>query len=227
MTMSRLIPTAIALVLALLPSLASAQNSSAIVHEAARPIKSGDGRVASFWWLPQEYWEQVARELAIPAEEQEKVRVAFRDYLLVAALESKLDAAQKPTYASIAEIVDRAEFYRNGKKLEVLREVNPEVARLTASLVYLLRASLSGLGEGLRVLPLANVDAKGNPILAGAAPGELRLEYRFDDSGPAHAVMWRAPFTAIAGTNKCPKGGEELEASWAWCPWHGVKLGDD
>lgn len=224
MTMSRLISTAVVLVLALAASIASAGNSSAVVHETARPIKSGDGRVASFWWLPQEYWEQVAKELGIPAEEQEKVRVAFRDYLIVGALESKLDAQGKPSYASIAEVVGRAEFYRNGRKVEVLRDMNPEVARLAESLVYLLRASLAGLGGGLRLLPLANVDAKGNPILAGTASGELRLEYRFDDSGPVHEVLWRAPFTAIAGVQKCPKGGEELEANWAYCPWHGVKL---
>ena len=37
-------------------------------------------------------------------------------------------------------------------------------------------------------------------------------------------MNWRAPFTAIAGAKKCPKGGEALEANYAYCPWHGVKL---
>jgi hypothetical protein len=152
------------------------------------------------------------------------VRVVFRDYLLVGALESKLNADKKPGFATIAEIVKRAKFYRNGEEIQVLRDVNPELARLTPSLVYLLRASLAGLGDGLRLLPLANVDAKGNPILSGGAPGELRLEFRFDETGPIQQVHWRAPFTAIAGTKKCPKGGEALEASYSYCPWHGVRV---
>jgi hypothetical protein len=166
----------------------------------------------------------VAKELGIPAEEQAKVRVVFRDYLLVGAFESKLNTEKKPEFATIAEIVKRAKFYRNGEEIAVLRDVNPELARLTPSLVYLLRASLAGLGGGLRLLPLANVDAKAKTILSGAAPGELRLEYRFDEAGPAQEVIWRSPLTAIAGAKRCPKGGEMLEANYAYCPWHGVKV---
>lgn len=209
---------------ALVPGSARAGNSTDIVRESARTLESGDGRVAGFWWLPQEYWEQVAKELGIPAEDQEKVRIVFRDYLLVGAFESKLNTGKKAEFASIAELAKRATFYRGGEKVAVLRDVNPELARLAPSLVYLLRASLAGVGEGLRLLPLANVDAKGNPILAGGRPGELRLEYRFDESGPMQEISWRAPFTALVGAKKCPKGGEALEASYAYCPWHGVKL---
>ncbi len=203
--------------------LARADNSSGIVRESARTLEGGEGRVASFWWLPQEYWELVAKELEVPAEEQEKVRTAFRNYLFVAALESKL-TDQKPQFATIKEIVERSRFYRDGEQIEVLREVTPEVVRISPSLVYLLRASLGPLGEGLRLLPLSNVDAKGNPVLTGGAPGELRIEYRFDEKSEPRAMYWRAPLTAIAGAKKCPKGGEPLEASFRWCPWHGERV---
>ncbi len=206
------------------PTAARAGNSSDIVRESARALEGGGGRVASFWWLPQEYWELVAKELSIPAEEQAKVRTVFRDYLLVGALESKLNTDKKAEFATIAELVKRAKFYRDGLEIEVLRDVSPEMVRMVPSLVYLLRASLGGLGEGLRLLPLPNVDAKGNPILSGGAPGELRIEYRFDESGPMQEVSWRAPLTSIAGAKKCPTGGEPLEANFSYCPWHGVKV---
>ncbi len=213
-----------ALALLLAPLARAAGNSSKIVRESAQTLEGGDGRVASFWWLPQEYWEQVAKELNVSAEEQAKVRTAFRDYLLVAALETRLETDKKPQFATIADVVQRAKFFRDGKQIEVLREVSPEVVRLSPSLVYLLRTSLGGLGEGLRLLPLPNVDAQGNPILTGNAPGELRIEYRFDEKSPAQSVYWRAPLTSIAGTRKCPKGGEPLEANFAYCPWHGEKV---
>ncbi len=213
------------LVATLAPWSARAGSSTDIMRETARPLEGGGGHVASFWWLPQEYWEQVAKELKLPAADQEKVRVVFRDYLLVGAFDMKLSADKKPELASIPEIVKHASFYRDGEKIEVLRDANPELVRLTRSLVVLLRASLGGMGEGLRLLPLPNVDAQGKPILSGRAPGELRLEYRFDEAGPAQEVYWRAPITAIAGAKKCPKGGEMLEASFEYCPWHGVKLG--
>jgi len=209
--------------LLLAPLAARAGDSSDILGETARNLEGGNGRVASFWWLPQEYWELVAKELAIPAEEQEKVRTLFRDYALVGALETRLTTDKKPEFATIAEIAKRGTFLRNGEEVEVLRDVNPELARLVPSLVYLLRASLSGLGEGLRILPLPNVDAKGNPILTGSSRGELKIVYRFDESATPQEVIWRAPLTAIAGAKKCPTGGERLEANWDFCPWHGVK----
>jgi len=213
----------IALVLA--PFVARAGDSSDIVNETARNLEGGNGRVASFWWLPQEYWERAAKELEIPAEEQEKVRTLFRDYVLVGALDTRLAASdKKPEFATIGEIAKRSTFLRNGEEVEVLRDVNPELVRLVPSLVYLLRASLSGLGEGLRLLPLPNLDAKGNPILTGDKRGELKLVYRFDDSATPQEVIWRAPLTAVAGAKKCPKGGEKLEANWDYCPWHGVKV---
>ena len=208
----------------LVSPLARAGNSTEIVRETARTLEGGDGRVASFWWLPQEYWELVAKELNVSAEEQAKVRIAFRDYLLVGALESKLNTDKKPEFATIAEIAKRAKFYRDGVEVEVLRDVNPDVVRLSPSLVYLLRTSLGALGEGLRLLPLANVDPKGNPILSGSAPGELRIEYRFDEKSAPQSMYWRAPLTSIAGAKKCPTGGEPLEASYAYCPWHGEKV---
>ncbi|MGH2901855.1 MAG: hypothetical protein ACRDMZ_24490 [Solirubrobacteraceae bacterium] len=210
--------------LLLAPLSARAGDSSDIVNESSRTVEGGKGRVASFWWLPQEYWELAAKELEIPAEEQAKVRTLFRDYVLVGALETQLSSTdKKPEFASIADVAKRATFFRDGEQVEVLREVNPELARLVPSLVYLLRASLSGLGDGLRLLPLPNLDAKGNPILTGNARGELKPLYRFDESSPPQEVIWHAPLTAIAGAKKCPKGGEKLEANWDFCPWHGVK----
>ena len=165
---------------------ARAGNSTDIVRETARTLEGGGGRVASFWWLPQEYWELVAKELGIPAEEQAKVRTVFRDYLLVGALESKLNTDKKPEFASIADLAKRAKFYRNGEEVEVLRDVNPELARLAPSLVYLLRASLGGLGEGLRLLPLS----------------ERRREGQSD---PLGATARRAAASSSASTKPAPR----------------------
>lgn len=217
-------PSLLAIVLLLLPITARAGDSTDIVRETTRTLEAGGGRMATFWWLPQEYWELAAKELKLPAEEQEKVRVIFRDYLIVGALETKLNLEKKSEFASISEIVGRAKFYRNGQEVAVLRDVNPELARLVPSLVYLLRASLGGLGEGLRLLPLANVDAKGTRILTGDTPGILELEYRFDPDAKPQEAYWHAPFTSIVGATKCPKGGESLDASFEFCPWHGVKV---
>jgi hypothetical protein len=203
---------------------AAATNSSEIATETARTAQEGGTRVANFWWLPPEYWSVTARELELPPEEQAKIEKLFRDYVIVAAIDADVSEKHKPVLAPIADIVKRSHFKRGGETLEVLREVNPEVSKLVPTLVYFLRASLGPLGEGLRLLPLGNVDAKGNEALSATAPGELELDFRFTEDGPVHEFHWHAPLTSVAGPRKCPKGGEPLEASWTYCPWHGVKL---
>jgi hypothetical protein len=222
--MNRIAALVLSAGLALLPLRVLAANSSEIAAETARSLQEGSAHVANFWWLPPEYWELAAKELDRPAEEQAKVAKLFGDYVIIGVVDADVAPKKEPTLASIADIVKRSRFSRNGETLEVLREVNPEVAKLVPTLVYLLRASLGTLGGGLRLLPLANVDPKGNPVLTASSPGELALEFRFTDDGPVHDIRWHAPLTSLLGERKCPKGGEPLEASWNYCPWHGVKL---
>jgi hypothetical protein len=222
--MKRFAVAAVALA-ALFSTLARAElNSSQIAGEMQRTVQEGAKHVAEFWWLPPEYWITVAKELELSADEQAKVIKFFGDYAIVAAVDAGVSEKKETTMASIAEIARRSHFSRGGETLEVLHEVNPEVSNLVPKLVYLLRASLGPLGQGLRLLPLANVDPKGKPILSGTTPGELALEFRFTDDGPVHDIRWHAPLTALMAPRKCPKGGEPLEASWTYCPWHGVKL---
>jgi hypothetical protein len=215
--------TLVLLSLALAGATRAGTNSSDIASETSRTVEEPQ-HVVNFWWLPPEYFVQAAKELDYKPEDQEKVARVYRDYVIIAALDADLTNKKNAVFAPIADVVKRAKFTRDGKTLEVLRELNPEVADSAPTLMYLLRNSLGRLGEGLRLLPLSNLDAKGNPIFTASTPGELTLEYKIQENGPVHDVRWHAPLTAVAGARKCPKGGEPLEASWNFCPWHGVKL---
>jgi hypothetical protein len=224
--MKRLLALALLLLAAAAARPSHAANSTQIQAEAARSVEGGEGRFATFWWLPVEYWEACAKDLGLSAEEQAKVAPLFRDYIMVAVVDARISPeAQKSQVKPTADIVARTRFFRDGEPVEVLKEVNPELPEVAYRLVYLMRSSLAGLGEGLRLLPLPNVDPKGGAILTGATPGELKIEFRFDKDSKPHELYWHAPFTSIAGPKICPKGGETLEASFEWCPWHGVKAG--
>jgi hypothetical protein len=213
------------LALAALPSRAAlAANSTQIQAEAARTIEGGAGRIAQFWWLPVEYWEACARDLGLSAAEQAKIAPLFRDYVMVATVDARFsEDLKKAEFKPTADIVARTRFLRGGQPVEVLKEVGPELPEVAYRLVYLMRSSLGPLAEGLRLLPLPNVDPKGNAILTGTSRGDLEIEFRFEEGGPVHERYWHAPFTSIAGEKACPKGGEALEASFEFCPWHGVK----
>ena len=204
-------------------SAGAAPPSAAITTETSRVERQGR-RAANFFWLPVEYWEAAALETGAQPDEVERIRKLFSDYLLVAVVDVEVSSAGKPEFRSIADIVRRSQFSRNGESLPVLKQVHPEVARTASDLVYVLRSSLASLGPGLHLLPLSNVDDAGQPVLRGADAGQLALEFRFEPDSEPIRLVWRAPLTSIAGPKRCPEGGEELEASWKYCPHHGVKL---
>jgi hypothetical protein len=223
--MNRTLATAAALFcLVLASSLARAGNSSEIAAETVRTIQEGTTRVASFWWLPADYWIAAAKEMALPPADQEKVAKFFPNYLIVGVIDADVSEKHKPLIAGIAEIVARTQFTRDGQPVQVLREVSPDVADLVPKLVYLLKASMGRLGDGLRLLPLSNISEKGDPIITANKPGLLGVQFRFTEGGPVHELRWHAPLTAVVGPKRCPKDGEALDASWDYCPWHGVKL---
>ncbi len=201
-------------------------STAAVTKETLR-TSTADQRLINFWWLPLEFWEAAAREQKMSEAEVAEIHRVFRDYVLVAALEARVGEDQRPQMASIGELVQRMKITRNGKELEVLRQINPRLAEFVPKLIYALQASLSILGEGLHVLPLNNADAQGNPILLGSRAGMLRIEFKPEADAKPMVFEWAGPLTAVKGTTPCPKGGEKLEANWAYCPWHGVKSGNE
>lgn len=202
---------------------AHAQSTSEISQETARTVKGG-ARAATFFWLPVEYWVASARESGAEPEKVERVRALFRDYLMIGVVDVEIDADGTPRFKTIADVVRRTRIERDGQVVPVLREVNPDLARLAPDLVYVLRKSLGFIGDGLRLLPLSNVNDEGERVISAAREGEVEVEFRFELDSEAHVLVWRAPLTSIVGPQRCPVGAEELDAAWKFCPYHGARL---
>lgn len=182
-------------------------------------------RLVHIWWLPVEYWIDAARELRKSADDIDDVRKLFRNYLMIAILDAELkdDGSFEP--ATHSQIGPELEVRRNGDPIELLHRIDPRVARWTGELSYLLRTSLGPLGPGLRIFFLSNVDDGGRPLLQGGSRGTLEIRYtRAADASHPLRYRWHAPLTAVAGAHTCPEGGEPLDASWLYCPWHGVRV---
>ena len=212
----------IPLLLLLLAGSSHAATTGALTQELARSRHKERG-VVSVWWLPVEYWLAAAGELKQQAEEIDTVRKLFRNYLIIAVLDASLDPEGKLHPATHADIGPRIEIRRNGTRVEILRDIDPRVARRVAELSYLLKTSLGVLGPGLRIFFLPNIDDKGRPLLHGSSNGTLTIRYEQAEDEDPLEYLWHAPLTSVAGPIRCPEGGEELEAHFKFCPWHGVK----
>ncbi len=198
--------------------------SSEIAQETVRTHRSGK-RVVTFWWLPSEYWMAVAREFKKTPAETSEIRSLFRSYTIVAALDIEVRPDGSFDALSTAEVVRRVEIDVNGQSFEVLRQVDPRLQVLAPELSYLLQTSLSGLGSGLRILPLPNVGSDKRSILSASTPGVLRVRYRIGAEGEAVEFWWHGPLSSVNGAKRC-QGGERAEASWRFCPWDGSPLAD-
>lgn len=206
-----------------LPAGASGGGSSEISAETMRSHQAGQ-RVINFWWFPAEYWVAAAKELGKSEAEIGEVRSVFRNYAIIGALDAELTQETGLRTLSIAEMVRRFEISVNGTEGKVLRQVDSRLAELAPELSYALTTSLGRLAAGLHLFPLPNIDAQGNAIAYGAGQSTIRIRYTVSASDPPVEFEWHSPLTSIRGHKRCPKGKEQLEAHWQFCPWHGVKL---
>jgi hypothetical protein len=181
------------------------------------------GRVLQAWWLPPEYWEAAAERQSWPKKRRQDLRERIRSYLVIAFIEANL-ARTKLEFAEHREIAERISVERSGTPIEPLRRLDPTLAEMIPELSYFLRVSLGALQDGVRLLFFPNVTESGEPILNGSRHGALRVVYRLDGEPEPVRFEWRAPLTSVVGAATCPEGGEALQASWRFCPWHGVEV---
>ena len=217
-----LAPIALALLLVLDAGLALAEDSSEILQETARTYRSGR-RLVQMWWLPVDYWVASARERNKTPAEIDEIRQVFRSYTLIGALDVDLRPDGSHDALSTAEIVRRMEVEINGKRQQVLRQVDGRLQELAPDLSYVLQSSLVNLGGGLRILPLPNVMEDGRVVLRAGQAGKMLLRYRAVPDVAPIEFWWHAPLSSIAGAKRC-KSGEKAEASWQYCPWDGSKI---
>jgi hypothetical protein len=211
------------LILGLVTS-AGAIDLNSVAEEVSREEQI-DRRIVKIWWFPVEYWVEAGRQLKKSSEEIDRIRRLFRNYLLIGILDAEVSQDGLFDAATPSDIGPELEVRRNGVKIEILRDIDPKVARLTHELSYFAKASLLGLSSGLRIFFLPNLDKKGRPILQGLSSGELEVAYaRKADAQEPFRFFWRTPLTSVAGSSTCPEGGELLEAHWLYCPWHGIRV---
>ena len=199
---------------------ARAATTSEIAQETVRHFRAKN-HLISFWWFPAEYWIEAAREAGKSATDIEQIRALYRNYTLIGVLDVQFSPEGKVDALSTVEIVRRIEIFVDDVPFDILRQVDPKLQQLAPELSYAFRISLAELGRGLHLLPLPNIDAKGQPILQGDRPGVLRVRYKGAPDRPPLEFWWHAPLTSVNGARKCPGSGAPMEASWTHCPWNG------
>jgi hypothetical protein len=198
----------------------SVPKSSAISQETHRTRKAGN-HVVTLWWLPVEYWEAAARELGKPEEEMQRVRARLADYVVLGLVDAQVSREGTLRFRSFENTKESLVLVRDERELPPADRLDPGVRRLLPELAYFMTAGLGVMSEGLRLVLFPNVNEEGRRVMSASTRGQVEARYTPEGTEPI-SLVWRAPLTAVVGPRRCPKGGEELEADWNYCPWHGV-----
>ena len=212
----------------LLPLLAGAEQpkqtlSSASISEETREARRSGDHVLTFWWLPVEYWTASARELKKSAKQVDQAHELLQRYVVLAMVDARVYSDGRLAYRNMEGVRDSLRLTRGSREIPPLSRLDPEVARILPELAYFLSAGLGVMSGGLRLVLFPNIDDEGEPIASGSA--NRRIDARYEPEGDALiSLVWHAPLTSVVGPGLCPRGGEALEASWAYCPYHGVPV---
>ncbi len=210
----------------LAPASAAPPTTAAIQGEALRQ-EQRENRLISFWWLPTEYWQAAAREAGQSQAEVRRAGVLTEAYVILAGFDAEVSQTGPITGRDHADMAKRIHILVGGESTEPLPgRVNPELANMFRELTYVLRVALGPLANQTRIFLFPNLSDDGRPRLDSSKSGVLDARYRLGppNGGETLDLRWRSPLTSVVGPRTCPEGGESLEASWGYCPWHGVKL---
>jgi hypothetical protein len=78
--------------------------------------------------------------------------------------------------------------------------------------------------QNMQIYFFPGTDKMTKPIADPLAPGSFSVVMTNILGTKESVYEWKLPLTSWSPPRYCPVGKERVEASWKYCPWHGVKL---
>ena len=86
------------------------------------------------------------------------------------------------------------------------------------------RKQLGEMGQNMNILFFPAKTRDGAPLADPQGNGSLFAVIRKVVGVDERVFEWKLPLTSLSPPKFCPVGGEKVEASWIFCPWHGNRL---
>jgi hypothetical protein len=216
-----LILTALPLTFAAPQGTATSQRQPAIdlddlIAETQKTVRGTD-HTGLVWWIPVEFWE------ASGAGSTDQLK-PLRNYTMVVAAVGQVSGLAGITW------VERSELQSNlivrdskGREVSSIRTTPRDLQLLTEILQLFFRQELGEMGKNVHIFYFPAVDSDGAPLADPRKAGNMVAMIR-KIAGRDQAFEWKLPLTSLTPPKFCPTGGERVEASWKYCPWHGTDL---
>jgi hypothetical protein len=182
------------------------------------------GTLGLLMWTPVEYWEKSAEGAGTPSAKAQERFASLRKYTVIIAAVGKLGIGNI-NWISESEVRSNLKLRdAAGNDYEPLQKVSGDAEGLATLIKPILANMMGTMGQNVQIYFFPGTDKMAKPIADPLAPGGFSIVIT-NLLGPKESVYeWKLPLTSLSPPRYCPVGKERMEASWKYCPWHGVKL---
>jgi dipeptidyl aminopeptidase/acylaminoacyl peptidase/tetratricopeptide (TPR) repeat protein len=182
------------------------------------------GYMGILMWMPVEYMEKAAERAGFSGEKVHERYAPLRKYTMIVAGVGKLGIGNinwisEPEVRSNLKLRDAA-----GNDYEPVQELSGDAKAFATILKPMMANMLGKMGENVQIYFFPGADKMGNPIADPLAPGSFSVVITNILGTKESIYEWKLPLTSLSPPRYCPVGKERMQASWKYCPWHGVKL---
>jgi len=202
---------------------ASETKLDAIIKETQLTI-GGKDTTGFVWWLPAEFWEQSTIEQGSTPEQARNSFAALRDYTMVIIAVGKVGIGNI-NWRSENEIRSGTSLRdSDGQSYSPLREISGDAQGIASIVRPVLTNILGPMGQNLQILFFPAKTKMGKSIADPTRASSFSVVLTSLTAQKESEFSWRLPLTSLSPPKFCPAGKERVEASWRFCPWHGVPL---
>lgn len=174
-------------------------------------------------WTPVQFWEKSAERAGISAEKAQERYAPLRKYTVILEGVGKMGIANinwisEPELRSNLKLRDA-----RGNEYEAVQRVSGDAEGLASIIKPVLANMLGTLGQNMQIYFFPGTDKMAKPIADPHTPGSFSVVITNILGTKERVYEWKLPLTSLSPPRYCPVGKERVEASWKYCPWHGVK----
>jgi len=206
------------------PAIVHTPDTTDLARETQQTIREGD-YAGLVWWIPYEYWTQVAASRSPSASRMAGRLQALKDYTVVGIFLARVSDLGAFNYVTPAELRQKVSIRdAAGKDYPPISQLGDDAKMLEAVLKPMLANAMGRAGENFELLFFPARTSSGNAIAPAAEKTRFSVVLKYPPDLPEVVYEWRLPLTSISPPKYCPVGKERVNANWDYCPWHGVPL---
>ncbi|MBI9075284.1 MAG: hypothetical protein JEZ02_07735 [Desulfatibacillum sp.] len=194
---------------------------NALIYQTQKASRAMDD-VLLAWWVPQELWLMfLSRTPGVDKAKRQEYLAVMDPYMVFLVVDGQIQGDGTALFRNREELIKTLGLEdKEGNTYQTLEEakISQEAKDFLSKVFPFFARNLGPLGANLHYAIFSSRDKSGKPIANAFQDSTFVLHMQ------RRSFRWRTPLGALVPPKRCPETGEELDGSWKYNPWSGVKL---